>query len=134
TLSYDFSKAAVLAEEIDGHRAYYSLTGAAGSWTPIPEFSSAAPGHLTATLNVTWPGGGSLYVLWADDNAVAASPDTAMQIDNFSAIATPAPQVAVAITNQPQNQTVADSASSSFSVGVSGNPPPTFQWFKNSTL
>lgn len=39
TLSYDFAQVAPLLEEIDGHRVYYSLTGAAGSWTNIPALS-----------------------------------------------------------------------------------------------
>src|ERR1043166_4072657 len=121
TLSYDFTKAAVLAEEVDGHRAYYSLSGAAGSWVALPEFSSGAPGRLSATLNFSWAAGGALYIIWADDNAVAASPDTAMQIDNFSATAIPAAQVAAAITSQPQSQTVGELQPASFAVGVSGN-------------
>src|SRR5207249_5244091 len=74
TISYDFAKVAVAAEDIEGHRAFYSLTGAAGSWILIPEFTSATPGRLTATLNVNWTSGGTLYVLWADDNGTP-SPD-----------------------------------------------------------
>src|SRR5580765_3447570 len=43
TISYDFAKVAVLAEEIDGHRVYYSLSGQPGSWALIAAFSSVAP-------------------------------------------------------------------------------------------
>src|SRR5436190_4111554 len=78
TISYDFTQAEVLGEQIDGHLAFYSTTGTGGSWVPIPEFSSAPLGRRTANLNFTWPNNGVLYVLWADDNATPASPDTAM--------------------------------------------------------
>src|SRR2546421_3699537 len=105
TISYNFAKQVIVSEEIEGHRAFYSLTGAAGSWINIPEFSSAAPGRLTVTLNVSWPNASKLYVVWADDNG-AASPDTACQIDNFSATAISAAQVGAAIPSPPQNQTV----------------------------
>jgi hypothetical protein len=61
-----------VAEEIPGHRVFYSLTGDADTWTLIPEFSSGTLGTLTATLNLgSWPNGGLLYVLWVDDNSAA---------------------------------------------------------------
>ena len=101
TVSYDFASSTPVVEEIDGVRAYYSLTGAANSWTLIPSFSTATPGRPTATLNVSWPSASALYIVWADDNG-SGSPDTAFQIDNFSASATPATQVPASITSQPQ--------------------------------
>jgi hypothetical protein len=131
TVSYDFAKVASAAEEVEGHRAYYSLTGDAGSWIVIPEFSSAAPGRLTATLSLAWPNGGTLYLLWADDNG-SPSPDTANQIDNFSAVATPATQVPASITVQPQSQSVGELDPVTFTVSAAGNPAPTLQWYTNS--
>ena len=104
------------------------MSGAASSWTVIPEFSSAVPGRLTATLNIAWPAGGTLYILWADDNGAAS--DSACQIDNFSAVAIQN-QVPVAITNSPQSQTVAELAPATFTVGASGYLPPTLQWYSN---
>ncbi len=127
TISYDFAKPSAVAEEVEGHRAYYSLNGT--SWTVIPEFSSATPGRLTVTLNVAWAGGGSLYLMWADDNGAAS--DSPCQIDNFSAIAISATQTPANLTTQPQNQTVAELSPANFSVGVTGNPAPTFQWYRN---
>ena len=90
TISCDFAKVSTLqvAEEVDGQRAYYSLSGAAGSWTLIPSLTTATSGRVTATLNLSWPSAASLYILWADDNG-SGTPDTPFQIDNFSAIATP---------------------------------------------
>src|SRR6185436_19769507 len=40
----------------------------------------------------------------------------------------------VAITNQPQSQTVIEGGSVTFSVGANGSPQPTFQWYKDNTL
>src|SRR5204862_631136 len=84
----------------------------------------------SATLNINWPNSAPLYVLWADDNG-SPSPDTACQIDNFSATAISAVQVPVAITSQPQSQTVGELQPATFSVGASGNSAPTYQWYKN---
>jgi len=68
-VTYNMSTVATVNEEINGLRAYFSLTGAANSWTVIPEFSTNVGGTLTATLSLgTWPSGSHLYLLWADDN------------------------------------------------------------------
>ena len=42
-------------------------------------------------------------------------------------------QMPVTITYQPQSQTVTELFPVTFSVGVSGNPTPTFQWYKGSS-
>src|SRR5437867_1166172 len=131
-ISYDFTIVAPAGDEIPGHNTYYSLTGAPGSWVPIPALSFASSsGRLTATVSLSWPAGSPLYILWADDNS-APSPDNANQIDNFSAFVPP--EVPVAITSQPQGLTVTELAPASFTVGASGNPLPTYQWYKNNML
>ncbi len=130
-LLYDFAEVAPLAEEVNGHRVYYSLTGGAGSWTAIPALSSAAPGRLSVSLNLTWPNGSPLYLLWADDNSAASSPDTAMQLDNFSAFAIPGTQTPVTVTAHPTNQSVAELSPVTFTVSLSGYLPPTLQWYSN---
>ncbi len=63
----------VVVEEVPGHRVYFSLTGAAGSWQVVPEVSSiGTSGTRVGTANVgSWPNGGLLYLLWADDNGSA---------------------------------------------------------------
>lgn len=82
-ISYDYAPYAVLAEEISGHRVFFSMTGAAQSWTNIAELSGLT---VSNTVSVTvpvgvWPNGSTMYLLWADDNA--ASTDTGHTINNF---------------------------------------------------
>ena len=83
SLSYDLTEnhatgganANAVVEEIPGHRVYFSLSGAAGSWQVIPEISSiGAAGTRAGTANLgSWANGSLLYVLWADDNAADGS-------------------------------------------------------------
>lgn len=86
TFSYNFAQAAPVAEQIGGHRVYYSLNGSAQSWTVIPELCSRPTGQLRATvaLAAAWQPGQPLYLLWADDND-SAPEDSGNQIDNFTA-------------------------------------------------
>ena len=130
TVSYDFASVIPASESVSGHRVYYSLTGAAGSWVVIPELSSATPGRVSATISLALPNGGTLYLLWADENG-APSPDAANQIDNFSAALTPATHVPASITAHPQGQTVGELQPVSFSVTAAGNPVPSLQWYTN---
>ncbi len=130
TISYDFARLVPAAEELEGHRAYYSLSGEPGTWILIPELTAANPGRLTVTLNVDWISGGNLHLLWADDNGSPAE-DAALQIDNFTAIITPAPQTAAVFTADPQSDLVTELRPARLTVGVSGNPPPSVQWYTN---
>ena len=127
TISYDFAKATVVTEEVEAHLAYYSTSGAANSWIPIPEFTSASPGRLSATLLCSWPAASTLYLLWADDNG-SGSPDSAYQIDNFSAKALPVSPVS--IVTQPQSQTNTIGAPILLSVVTAGSCPA-YQWQTN---
>ena len=86
TLSYDLlenhatggTNANAVVEEIPGHRVYFSLTGAAGSWTVIPGISSVGTsGTLVGNASLgSWANGSLLYLLWADDNAQVDRNDT----------------------------------------------------------
>lgn len=130
TVSYSYTTNVPNGDEINGHQVYYSLSGSAGSWTPIPALSVPATGVLSATLTLDWPAASPMYLLWADDNS-APSPDTANQIDNFSFTATPAAETPAAITAQPQSLAMGELQPASFNVAVSGNPPPSVQWYSN---
>jgi len=141
TLSYDFTRVGILPEDdpaFNGHRVYYSLTGLANSWTVIPAFTvtdgAFTSGRLTASIDLAWPSGGNLYVLWADDNSQPSSPDTGLEIDNFSASATSAVPIPEMITNQPSSLTVNELAPASFTVAAAGNPRPDYQWFQDNVL
>ena len=131
TISYDFTRATT-GEELNGHRAFYSLTGAANSWTLIPAFTAATSSRLTATLTLTWPNNGTLYLLWADDNG-SPGPDDENRITAFAATATPAIEIPVSITSPPTNTTVNELAPAAFTIGLSGFPLPTVQWYTNGT-
>ena len=89
TLSYNFGMSGTLAESpgLWGHRVYFSLTGAAGSWTNATPFNLAdnAPAQvLSGTLSLgNWASGATMFVLWADDNG-PAGPDSGFTLDNVS--------------------------------------------------
>ena len=88
-ISYNFGVNAPLAESAGlwGHRVYFSLTGAASSWTNIAAFNLAdnAPAAvLNGSISLgNWANGATLFVLWADDNG-PNSPDTGFTLDNVS--------------------------------------------------
>ncbi len=132
TLGYDLIQHAILAEEVPRFRVYYSLTGAASSWTHVPAWSATNSGTVNSnvTLASSWNVGSPLYLLFADENG-SSSPDTANQIDNFSfGVSGPAVQLPVAIASQPQNITVNEGQPATFAVVAGGNPPTTFQWYR----
>lgn len=89
TLADVLPAGATNAEEVVGHRVFFSLTGASNSWQLIPEFSTGATGALSATLQLgTWAPNQKLYLLWADDNSNAdanniGNDEGAYTIDNF---------------------------------------------------
>ncbi len=137
-VSYSFATAMGagmnITEEVPGLLGFFSLTGAPGSWQPIPEFSTATPGELTATLNVgSWPNGTLMYILWVDDNAAATTTGTnvegAYTIDNFQAVVTAAAATAPSFTAQPAPQSIAAGSTVVFTSTASG--ATAYQWQRN---
>jgi hypothetical protein len=142
---YDFgalvSSDAYIEEDVPGFRAYYSLSGAANSWTLIPGFSTNGnpenPVTLTANLEFStgWSAGSRLYVLWADDNA-AVSGDTSYSghegcytIDNFSTLPV-VEDLKARVT--PQSLNVAECGAAAFAAqAMGGTQPYTYQWYFN---
>ncbi|HTD68729.1 MAG TPA: Ig-like domain-containing protein, partial [Candidatus Limnocylindria bacterium] len=57
----------------------------AGSWTEIPALAGDATGPRLGTFSPgTWPAGGTLYILWADDNAGANRDDSGTEEGGYS--------------------------------------------------
>jgi hypothetical protein len=101
-ISYQLTMAGALAVEDAGKgtHVYYSLTGLAGSWTPLAtlnNLTNTSTFALSTNVALSWPVGGNLFLLWADDNT-AVGTDTANEIDNFSLTVTAGAQPSLAIS------------------------------------
>ncbi len=133
SVSYDATTNNSVVEEIPGQRAYFSLTGATNSWSNIAEFSSAPNGRLASTMNVNWTNGGTLYLLWADDNG-SGTPDTACQIGNFSLhIGAGLPlTLGVQLTHPAQDSTLLRGSLTASAIVLNGTGPFTVEYFTNS--
>src|SRR5262249_31474950 len=94
-ISYRFTLATTNTEEVPGQRAYYSFTGAAGSWVNVAAPSNTGPVNLS--IDSTWFDGSPLYVLFADDNG-SGTPDSACQIDDFFVTTSGGGPVTTAVT------------------------------------
>ena len=75
------------AEQINGHRVYWSKTGATSSWTAAGNFEQTAIGTSDVSLELNmsgdpWLNGELLYVVWVDDNATNTEGD--FTIDDVS--------------------------------------------------
>jgi hypothetical protein len=83
-INYTSATYNTVTEQVPGLRVYYSLTGAAGSWTVIPALSNAATGPLSAgvELTSTWAADATMYVLWVDDDS--SNTDGSWTLDNVS--------------------------------------------------
>jgi len=137
TVAYDLAASGGGTEEIPGHRAYYSPSGAPGSWMNIAALSSAPPGALSAHIDINWANGSLLYLLWADDNGTA-SPDVAYQIDNFS-VTTSDPPVPLSVSLTAPGDGALFLAPNVASVTLSAMtggtvPPSSVSFFTNSVL
>jgi hypothetical protein len=87
TITYTLAAAGTLrVEQVPSHQVYYSLSGAAGSWTKVPTLSDAAAGTVSGTVAFAsaWTGTSLAYLLWVDDNSTNGT-DNSWSIDNFSA-------------------------------------------------
>jgi hypothetical protein len=73
-------------EEVPGQSVYYSTTGAANSWTRIDTFNTSGPVGFTIGNLGTSFGDNTLYLLWADDNAIVSSTsgETTFIIDDLT--------------------------------------------------
>jgi fibronectin-binding autotransporter adhesin len=85
SVSYSLSRFNnAVVEQIDGLRAFFSITGAANSWTSLPLLSGGVAGSLTQSFATSgWGAGGNAYILFVDDNADPGT-DDGFTIDNLS--------------------------------------------------
>lgn len=143
TLQIDYTLAAggaALVEQVPGHQVYYSLSGLASSWVPIPELSGGATGAKSHTVGLAgvWTNLGRLHLLWADDNTPNGD-DQGFQIDNISFVASAAGvPLTVTLTTPPDGQLIvaADSTVDVTVGAVAGGstPPDTVTFFTNAAF
>lgn len=131
-VGYDFNTFTPGADQIPGHRVYYSMDGAQNSWVLIPSLSGDnQAGFKSAVLDLSFyplAAGQTMYLLWADDNGDGTA-DPSYTIDNFIFGITDEPPC---ISVQPvANTNVLQCSAFSMSVEVCGMPPLTLQWFKD---
>jgi hypothetical protein len=81
----------------------------------------------SADLNLT----AQVYV--GADNAITNVPATVPAFTNSVVVNLPVANPLLAITNQPQNQTVLVGTNATFTVGVTGSAPFGYQWLFNNT-
>lgn len=101
-LSYDLSKSNTTTAEQVPLEAFYSLTGAAGSWIRIADVAGevgteTVRKQATVNLPTPWANNASLYVLWADDNANPGT-DNVYRMDNVTFTAVPEPSTWAALS------------------------------------
>jgi hypothetical protein len=137
TVSYSFAtNSPNNADELQGFRVFWSLTGNPGEWTLIPELSSTiAVGTHSAAIPVgAWANTATLYLLWVDDNSNTGGTDTSYTIDNFIASGGSLP-LSVTLT-APTNSVLVAPATVTVSASASGGtvPPTSVSFFTNGVL
>jgi hypothetical protein len=141
-MTYDWGQQRADAfEQIPGHRVYFSLTGQPGTWTLVPELSNFPLGTPNQNVSVTlplgsWPANGTVYILWADDNADGGVGDGAYSIDNLVFAPGSATVPLRALLTSPANNTVVFSpATVNLAASTSGTDPATsVSFFTNDVL
>jgi hypothetical protein len=122
-LTYKQTVSTYVAEEVPGHRVFYSLTGAANSWIAIPALTGVTTSSnfdITVTLASAWNNGANLYLLWADDNDKNHSPDTYFKFDDFAASPAGSVPLSVTLTAPTNGQTFASGATVAMQAVTSG--------------
>jgi hypothetical protein len=128
-VSYGLTIDTLTTEEIVGQQVYWSLSGEAASWTAVGLFSTAGP--VSCDLNLgRWTNGGTLYLLWADDNGNSVT-DGAYALDNI--VFTPTLAVLGATLDAPANNQVFDPGQTITATArvVSGQAPYTVSYWTN---
>jgi len=137
TVSYSFTtNSPNNADELQGFRVFYSLTGNPGEWTLIPDLSSTiVVGTHSAAVSVgTWANGTTMYLLWVDDNSNTGGTDTSYTIDNFIVSGGSLP-LSVTLT-APTNSVLVAPATVAVSATTSGGtvPATSISFYTNGVL
>jgi lysophospholipase L1-like esterase len=139
-VSYLFTIASGGASEDSGKgtRAYLSLSGAANTWANLGALNTTASDNgsvaMNASIPVGWTNGGTLFLLWVDDNGNSGT-DAADQFDNFSLrITDGTPTNFFCRVTAPTNNAVLPSNISIATAALTGNgtAPYTVEYFTNS--
>ncbi|PYI84278.1 MAG: hypothetical protein DME26_13535, partial [Verrucomicrobia bacterium] len=99
-------------------------TGTTGDMAVWENISPGADGNFAVTCQQYTgpvPGGSS--------GGIKGYAMTGMRLEEFNVTQMPA-----TITSQPTDQVVGESQPATFTVGASGNPSPSYQWYKNDVL
>ena len=93
---------------LNGWFAYYSVSGAPGSWQPIPALSGLnANGTPVATITPSgWAPGLNLYIVWADDNGGGTEGGYTMDDFTISNVNTDVLPVSIVITSPTNTQQI----------------------------
>jgi hypothetical protein len=93
---------------MNGWFAYYSVSGAPGSWQPISAFTGLnANGTPSATITPAgWSPGLNLYIIWADDNGGGTEGGYTMDDFTVSNVITDVLPVSITITSPTNTQRI----------------------------
>jgi hypothetical protein len=98
---------------LNGWFAYYSTSGAPGTWQPISAFTGVnADATLAATITPSsfWAVGQTLYIIWADDNGGGTEGGYTMDDFTISNVMTEVLPVSITITSPTNTQQVVQGA------------------------
>lgn len=122
---YQFTVGASLTEQVPGQRLAYSFSAASNAWITLPAVSGINVSR-TITTNVllaqTWTNGGTLHLMWLDDNSTDST-ESAYEIDNFFAAAYFTEQpLSITLTSPAHGQHFTSGAAIVASAAIQGSP------------
>jgi hypothetical protein len=105
--------------------------------TRTAKMTTAAFNPASGRMSMTFTGRADLdltaQVYVGADNAITNVPAIVPAFTNSVVVSLPVASPQLAITNQPQSQTVIVGTNAMFTVGVAGNAPFSYQWLFNTT-
>ena len=121
-------------EELPGHRLYYNITGAAGSWVAVGNYGVVGPQIIPVDLSANpWPAATQMYLLFVDDNAVT-NVDGAYQIDNFQVSTGTVLPLSVALTGPANGANFNTCGAAPTATATIGGSPITVDYVLDGTV